>query len=161
VDYIMTVAVSVAAGVDNVISAVPEIISAGARAQPLPGGDQPRVHRVPDGMNVRGVRESGRTFAVPAYAVVVGVLAMIAVGLIRTAVGDPPVAESAGYDIRPEQVTITMFSGVTAPALIARRRAVHRAHLRSDPVRGRLRHGSTKDGHRPDRRRGVRRRLAD
>ena len=39
VDYVMTVAVSVAAGVDNIISAVPEL-------NPLPRRDQHRVRRV-------------------------------------------------------------------------------------------------------------------
>ena len=89
VDYIMTVAVSVAAGVDNIISAVPEL----------------NPYRVPinlgfvvvlTAMNLRGVRESGRTFAVPTYLFIAGVLAMIAVGLVRDGVGHAPVAESAG-----------------------------------------------------------------
>lgn len=96
VDYVMTVAVSVAAGVDNIISAVPEL----------------NPWRVPVNlgfvvllmaMNLHGVRESGRVFAVPVYLFVIGVLAMIAVGLGRTAVGAPPVAESAGWNVRAEQ----------------------------------------------------------
>jgi amino acid transporter len=100
VDYVMTVAVSVAAGVDNVISAVPSL----------------NAHRVAinlgfvavlTAMNLRGVRESGRAFAVPTYLFIVGVLAMIALGLGRVALGHPPVAESAGYQIRPEQVGLT------------------------------------------------------
>ena len=97
VDYVMTVAVSVAAGVDNVISAVPEL----------------NPHRIAinlafllllTAMNLRGVRESGRAFAVPTYLFVAGVMLMIAVGLGRALAGHPPVAESAGYDILPEQV---------------------------------------------------------
>ena len=91
VDYIMTVAVSVAAGVDNIISAVPAL----------------NPYRVPinvgfvavlTAMNLRGVRESGRTFAVPTYLFVVGVLVMIArrAGR-RPRSATPPVAESAGW----------------------------------------------------------------
>jgi amino acid transporter len=96
VDYIMTVAVSVAAGVDNIISAIPEL----------------NPWRIPinigfvvllAAMNLRGVRESGKTFAVPTYLFIAGVLAMIAVGLLRTAFGDTPVAESSGYDVHAEQ----------------------------------------------------------
>ena len=96
VDYVMTVAVSVAAGVDNIISAVPEL----------------NPYRVPinvgfvamlTAMNLRGVRESGQAFAVPTYLFIVGVMVMIVVGLVRTAFGDAPVAESAGYGIRAEQ----------------------------------------------------------
>src|ERR1044072_5569827 len=69
VDYVMTVAVSVAAGVDNIISAVPAL----------------NPHRVAiniafvallTAMNLRGVRESGRTFAVPTYLFIAGVLVM-------------------------------------------------------------------------------------
>jgi amino acid transporter len=97
VDYIMTVAVSVAAGVDNIISAVPEL----------------NPWRIPinigfvallAGANLRGVRESGRAFAVPTYLFIAGVLAMIALGLGRTVFGDPPVAESAGWGIHAGSV---------------------------------------------------------
>lgn len=97
VDYIMTVAVSVAAGVDNIISALPDLnpwrvpINLGFVALLM-------------AMNLRGVRESGRAFAVPTYLFVAGVLAMIAVGLGRTAFGNPPVAESAGWQVHAEYV---------------------------------------------------------
>jgi amino acid transporter len=100
VDYVLTVAVSVAAGVDNIISAIPELNS----------------HRVAINigfivvltlMNLRGVRESGRAFAVPTYLFVAGVLVMIAAGLARTLAGHPPVAESAGWDIAPEQAGLS------------------------------------------------------
>ncbi|HET8680627.1 MAG TPA: APC family permease, partial [Micromonosporaceae bacterium] len=100
VDYVMTVAVSVAAGVDNIISAVPAL----------------NPHRVGINigfvvflmaMNLRGVRESGRTFAVPTYMFVAGVIVMVAVGLGRAVAGDVPVAESAGWQVRPEQVGLT------------------------------------------------------
>jgi amino acid transporter len=100
VDYIMTVAVSVAAGVDNIISAVPELngyriaIDVGFIVLLM-------------AMNLRGIRESGRTFAVPTYLFIAGVMLMIVVGLTRTLAGHPPTAESAGYDIRPEQMGLT------------------------------------------------------
>ncbi|HYN95295.1 MAG TPA: APC family permease [Pilimelia sp.] len=100
VDYIMTVAVSVAAGVDNIISAVPGL----------------HPHRVATcagfivvlmAMNLRGVRESGKTFAWPTYLFITGVLVMVAVGLARAVAGDAPVAESASWQVRPEQVGLT------------------------------------------------------
>ncbi|MDP9393372.1 MAG: APC family permease [Actinomycetota bacterium] len=96
VDYVLTVAVSVSAGVDNIISAMPEV-------------DEHRVLMallfvgLLTAMNLRGVRESGRTFAVPTYLFVVGVLGMVVYGLAQTAFGNPPVAESARYDVRAEQ----------------------------------------------------------
>src|SRR5436190_6727898 len=61
VDYIMTVAVSVAAGVDNIISAVPQLNAYRV-------GINVGFVAFLTAMNLRGVRESGRTFAVPTYA---------------------------------------------------------------------------------------------
>jgi len=52
--------------------------------------------------NLRGLRESGKTFAVPTYLFAAGILIMIGTGLLRVFFGSPPVAESAGYDILPE-----------------------------------------------------------
>ena len=102
VDYIMTVAVSVAAGVDNIISAVPAL----------------NTHRVVlaigfvailTAMNLRGVRESGTAFAVPTYAFVVGILTMIGIGVGSALLGHAPVAESSGFQIRAEHVGLTGF----------------------------------------------------
>jgi amino acid transporter len=107
VDYVMTVAVSVAAGVDNIISAMPGlnpyrvVINIGFVA-------------LLTAMNLRGVRESGRTFAVPTYLFVVGVLSMIAIGLGQTIFGDAPVAESASWQIKPEPAR----AGLTGIALV-------------------------------------------
>jgi amino acid transporter len=97
VDYVMTVAVSVAAGVDNIISAVPEL---NPWRIPINVGFVALLAA----MNLRGVRESGKTFAVPTYLFIAGVLAMIAVGSVRAAFGDTPVAESAGYGVHAEHV---------------------------------------------------------
>ncbi len=95
VDYVMTVAVSVAAGVDNIISAFPGlnpyrvVINLGFIA-------------LLTAMNLRGIKESGRIFAVPTYLFVVGVLALIATGLVEMAFGRIPTAESAQWTIVPE-----------------------------------------------------------
>ena len=103
VDYVMTVAVSVAAGVDNIISA-------------LPGLNPYRVAlclgfiALLTAMNLRGIRESGRAFATPTYAFVTGVLVMIVIGLVRTLLGDPPQAESANYQIHAEQVGLNSLA---------------------------------------------------
>lgn len=96
VDYVLTVAVSVSAGVDNIISAVEGLAE----------------HRVAlaigfvvflTAMNLRGVKESGKAFAVPTYGFILGVFAMIAYGLFRALTGDSPVAESAAYEVLPEE----------------------------------------------------------
>jgi hypothetical protein len=69
-------------------------------------------------MNLRGVRESGKLFAVPTYMFIVGVLIMIVVGLGRAAFGDVPVAESAGWGVHPERVGLAGL-GLTLLALRA------------------------------------------
>ncbi|MGX9787508.1 APC family permease [Mycobacterium sp. MMS18-G62] len=103
VDYVMTVAVSVAAGVDNIISAVPELNSYRV-------GINIAFIVVLTAMNLRGVRESGRAFSVPTYAFIAGVMLMIALGLFRALVGDAPQAESAHYGIHAEQAGLNTLA---------------------------------------------------
>ncbi|TDD96763.1 APC family permease [Jiangella asiatica] len=100
IDYVLTVAVSVSAGVDNLISAVPEL----------------HDYRVPmalgivvllAAMNLRGIKESGTAFAIPTYLFLVGMGALIVWGLGRTAFGDDPVAESAEYDVHAEMADLS------------------------------------------------------
>jgi amino acid transporter len=110
IDYVMTVAVSVAAGVDNIISAIPALHA----YRVLLALSFVALLTV---MNLRGVRESGRAFAVPTYAFIAGVLVMVALGLVQTLAGSAPVAESAGWQIRPEQETI---AGLALVALALR-----------------------------------------
>ncbi|WP_019925700.1 APC family permease [Nocardia sp. BMG111209] len=100
VDYVMTVAVSVASGVDNIISAAPGL-------NPYRVVINLGVVVFLTAMNLRGVRESGRLFAIPTYAFVAGVLVMTVLGLGRTAFGHAPVAESAGYQIQPQQLGLS------------------------------------------------------
>ncbi len=93
VDYVMTVAVSVSAGVDNIISAAPSlhgsrVLMAIAFVVGLAA------------VNLRGIREAGLTFAAPTYLFATGVFVMVATGLFRAIMGDAPVAESAHYGVR-------------------------------------------------------------
>jgi amino acid transporter len=82
IDYVLTVAVSVAAGIAAITSAVPAL----------------HDHRVALGLasvviltwgNLRGVRESGRIFAVPTYLFVAGLSVVILVGFARALFGIP------------------------------------------------------------------------
>ena len=95
VDYVLTVAVSVSAGVDNIISAVEGL--ADHRVLLAVG-----FVAVLTAMNLRGVKESGKVFAVPTYGFVFAVGCMIAYGVYRTVSGDTPVAESASYEVLAE-----------------------------------------------------------
>ncbi|MFE3327934.1 APC family permease [Streptomyces sp. NPDC059176] len=95
VDYVMTVAVSVASGVDNIISALPGLAGYRVFMALL-------FVALLTAMNLRGVRESGRAFAAPTYLFVAGVLIMVAAGLIGYLLGNPPVAATARYGIEPD-----------------------------------------------------------
>jgi amino acid transporter len=90
IDYVLTVAVSTAAGIDAITSAIPPLYA----------------HRVTLCMagvvaiavvNLRGVREAGRLFAGPTYLFVGAYLVMIGWGFVRWLGGDlaPPVVAGA------------------------------------------------------------------
>ena len=98
VDYVLTVAVSVASGVDNIISALPFL---------APGRVEMAVGFVVVIIlvNLRGVREASLLFAVPTYVFIGSVGVMIVVGLVRTLAGDPPVASSAEFAVQAESLT--------------------------------------------------------
>ena len=98
VDYVLTVAVSVASGVDNIISAVP-------------GLDPFRVELAVGFViliivvNLRGVREASLVFAIPTYVFIGSVGIMIVTGLVRTFLGDAPVASSAEFSVQAESLS--------------------------------------------------------
>ncbi len=105
VDYVLTVAVSVSAGVDNIISAATGLAD----------------HRVLlacgfvlflVAMNLRGVKESGTLFAIPTYGFILGIAVLVGWGLFQAATGDTPRAESAGYQVvaEPEQAELAGFA---------------------------------------------------
>ncbi|WP_285136805.1 APC family permease [Microbacterium sp. lyk4-40-TSB-66] len=98
VDYVLTVAVSVASGVDNIISALPELNP--FRVEIAVGFVVLIVI-----VNLRGVREASSVFAIPTYLFVGSVAIMIVVGLVRTLAGDAPVASSQQYDVQAESLT--------------------------------------------------------
>lgn len=76
IDYVLTVSVSVAAGVQNLVS--------------LFGGLSPYIVQIDVALvilitvvNLRGVRESGSIFAIPTYIFIASALALIVVGLFK------------------------------------------------------------------------------
>ncbi|MFG6503580.1 APC family permease [Microbacterium sp. P05] len=98
VDYVLTVAVSVASGVDNIISAIPELNP--FRIEFAVGFVILIVI-----VNLRGVREASAVFAIPTYLFIGSVAVMIVVGLARTVAGDAPIASSAQYAVQGESLT--------------------------------------------------------
>jgi amino acid transporter len=115
IDYSLTVAVSIAAGMAAVTSAAPGLAD-----------DRLALALVAlvlvTAANLRGVREAGMVFALPTYAFVVTILTLVGVGLVRCGlgVGGCPPAESAGLALESQQA-LTLFlvlrafaSGATA-----------------------------------------------
>ncbi|MFI6942485.1 APC family permease [Streptomyces sp. NPDC050418] len=104
VDYVLTVAVSISSGIENLGSAVPFVVE----------------HKVLCAvgvivlltlMNLRGVKESGKLFAIPTYVFVVGVFLMIAWGAFRGLVLDDTLrAPTADYEIKPEHQGLAGFA---------------------------------------------------
>ena len=89
IDYVMTVAVSTAAGVAAVYSAVPSLYN--YRVYICIG-----VILLVALANLRGVRESGTLFAVPTYLFVLLCGGLVVVGIVRWALGDlPPILHDA------------------------------------------------------------------
>ncbi len=104
IDYVLTVSVSVAAGLDAIVSFAPALYQ----------------HRVAASlgviwfitlMNLRGVRESGRIFAVPTYAFLVLTGATIIVGLVKYGIVGAP--GNLPGPPHPEQ-SVTIFLLLTA-----------------------------------------------
>ncbi|MDQ0845591.1 APC family permease [Streptomyces sp. V1I6] len=104
VDYVLTVAVSISSGVENLGSAIPFVVE----------------HKVFCAigiivlltlMNLRGVKESGKLFAIPTYVFVTGVFIMIAWGAFKGIVLDESMrAPTADYEIKPEHEGLAGFA---------------------------------------------------
>ncbi len=94
VDYVLTVAVSVAAGVDNIVSAFPQLASAKVAINVA-------LIALLALINLRGVKESGTAFAVPTYGFVFIVLSLLVLGFVKIVLGGGVTAETAHYSIAP------------------------------------------------------------
>ena len=95
IDYVLTVAVSTAAGVAAISSFVPEL----------------HDYRVVAGLvliavlvvgNLRGVREAGVLFAAPTYAYMIAMYGLVAFGIFRIVSGDPPSPVTAPNPFPPD-----------------------------------------------------------
>ncbi|RVU28418.1 APC family permease [Streptomyces antnestii] len=104
VDYVLTVAVSITSGIENLGSAIPFVVQHKVLCAVA-------VILLLTLMNLRGVKESGSLFAIPTYVFVVGVFIMIAWGAFRgLALGDTMRAPTADFHIRAEQQGIAGFA---------------------------------------------------
>jgi amino acid transporter len=110
-DYILTVTVSIAAGVAAVTSAVPSLASA---TVPIGIG----VIAILVAGNLRGVRAAGSVFAGPTYLFVVAIALIVIVGLVKAAgrgfAPTPPPAVHATEAVGILLVLRAFSSGATA-----------------------------------------------
>ncbi len=116
IDYVLTVAVSVASSIEQVTSAVPELfdirVVLGVAAIVL----------ITIG-NLRGLREAGNLFAIPTYVFIVSALLMIVIGTIRIVVfgeGETYAAslgEQAGESV--QTLSIILFLRAFAAGAVA------------------------------------------
>jgi amino acid transporter len=104
VDYVLTVSVSISSAAANIGSVVPFVAT----------------HKVEfavgaivilTAINLRGIRESGTVFAIPTYAFVIGIVAMVIWGATRVfLLGDDIPAESADFQLLEEGDHLTGFA---------------------------------------------------
>ena len=103
IDYVLTVAVSITAGIAAITSAFPVL---------LPWRIELCLLAIVllAWANLRGVRESGRLFAIPTYAFVLIFLTLIGTGLVRWATGTlSPVPAPAALPAESSVQAVTLF----------------------------------------------------
>ena len=127
VDYVLTVAVSVVAGVAAITSAFPEL---SRHAVSLSVGFVVLLTV----MNLRGVKESGKAFAVPTYGFLLGIYVMFAVAAYRLLSGEHLQAPTAATADLPEHVICGPCGGAVGDAGI-RLRLYRSDRRRSDQQR--------------------------
>jgi amino acid transporter len=109
VDYVMTVAVSIAAAVDNIVSAWDGLENHVVIMAVL-------LIAIIAFLNLRGVRESGTAFAIPTYAFMAAIFLMVGWAIVRMLNGTDLQAESANWRLLAEG----SFSGLALTYLVAR-----------------------------------------
>jgi amino acid transporter len=111
IDYVMTVAVSIASGMQAITSAIPALRPASVLLGVAAIG-------VLLAGNLRGVREAGAIFAAPTYAYILAVLLLVGVGLVDAAERgfhpSPPPAVRATQAVSLLLILRAFASGATA-----------------------------------------------
>jgi amino acid transporter len=113
VDYVLTVAVSIAAGAQYAASALPALrghetsVAIGLVAVLALG-------------NLRGVRQSGRAFALPVYLYMLAVGSVAVTGLLQYLTGTLRQAESSALDIVPQSGLDQGLTGLAGAFLVMR-----------------------------------------
>lgn len=103
VEHVLAIAVAVAVAIDTLVSAFPAAHDARLG---LAGAAIGLIALI----KLRGLGTTGPLFAVPAYLFVVAVVGTVLWGFVRTAMGDAPVAQSAGLDVPPELTDLSALA---------------------------------------------------
>ena len=104
-DYILTVSVSISAGVAQIVSAYPDLFPY-------------RIHMAVGAVffimliNMRGVKESGTAFSIPTYFFIMMMLATVGLGMFRFITG------SLGKVIDPPELSLLHTVGVLTPFIL-------------------------------------------
>ena len=116
IDYVMTVAVSTTSAVEQITSALPELIDQRVIIGVV------AIALITIG-NLRGLREAGNIFAIPTYLFLGSALLMIGIGVFRIVIGgehaefSSTIAEQAGKI--PEQVGVLLLLRAFAAGAVA------------------------------------------
>ena len=113
VDYVLTVAVSISSAAQYAATAI-----RGLEGHQTTVAVSAVLFLM--AMNLRGVRESGRAFAVPTYLFMVAVLGMALWGFLRYFAGDLPLADTAELTIEPEEQFADGLTGFAFAFLLLR-----------------------------------------
>ena len=113
VDYVLTVAVSISAGAQYAASALPEL--RGHEATFAVG-----LVTLLAIANLRGVKESGRAFAVPVYLYMLAIGGIAVTGLVRYLGGNLPQAASSALEIVPQSDLDQGLMGIAGVFLVLR-----------------------------------------
>ncbi|KHL17280.1 UNVERIFIED_CONTAM: DNA-binding protein [Mumia flava] len=113
VDYVLTVAVSISSAVQNASAALPFLEGHEASSASV-------LVALLVAANLRGLKESGRAFAVPTYLFMLSILGMAVWGFGRYLFGDLPMVESADLDLVAEEPYVGAVSAIAMTFLVAR-----------------------------------------
>ncbi|MBD8042463.1 APC family permease [Arthrobacter sp. Sa2BUA2] len=113
VDYVLTVAVSMSSAAQYLVTIVPALHG----RQGLLAAAGVIILML---VNLRGVKEAGKVFAVPTYVFLASVLGMCAAGLFQAATGTLAQAPSAAFDLVPEAGLDAGLTGLAGAFLLLR-----------------------------------------
>ncbi|MDQ3810646.1 MAG: APC family permease [Chloroflexota bacterium] len=102
VGYTLTVSVSIASAVDQLVSAVPDLVA----WRVLLGVSAVGLITI---ANLRGIRESGTIFAAPTYIFLLAMFSLIGLGLVRYFSGELALSPPPGAEVGHEPFTLFLL----------------------------------------------------